>query len=176
MKRLLLQRVSLRQTMWACAALAALPLAGLVLPRLGGCPCRMPVPLGGPVALEAGEIHALVAAREEQLEELFSLYCKTIHDVRHHEHEPEWFSGRAHLKLAGEVDLERVEPDPEDPGGVFARFLIDGELAASLCVSERARPGSSVYARGSSYLCRLAARRAFDALLATEPDASGEAE
>ncbi|MHC4375680.1 MAG: hypothetical protein ACYS26_03675 [Planctomycetota bacterium] len=173
MKRLLLYKVTLRQTMWAFVALAAVPVVDAVFAPIGGCPCRMPVPLGGAVELEPADIVELVEVRGEQLEELFALYCETIHDVRHHEHEPEWFSGSEHLALRGDVSLERVELETDELKGTFARFAIDGELVASLALHPRSLGGSHVHASGSSYLCRLAARRAFESLLATGADPVG---
>lgn len=173
MKRLLLHKVTLRQTMWAFVALAAVPVVDAFFAPIGGCSCRMPVPLGGAIEFEPAEIVELVEEREVQLEQLFALYCETIYEVRHHEHEPEWFAGSEHLQLKGDISLERVEPDAEELGGTFARFSIDGEQVASLALHERSLGGSYVHANGSSFLCRLAARRAFESLLATGADPAG---
>ncbi|MHC4377512.1 MAG: hypothetical protein ACYS26_13000, partial [Planctomycetota bacterium] len=70
--------------------------------------------------------------------------------------------------LQGDASLEHVELEADELGGTFARFSIDGEQVASLYLHERSVGGSHVHASGSSYLCRLAARRAFESLLATE--------
>lgn len=168
MKRLLLHKVTLRQSMWAFAALAAFPVVNALFAPIGGCPCRHPMPLGGAEEFEPAELLELVEVRGDQLEELFALYCETIYDVRYHEHEPEWFAGSEHLQLRGEVTLEHVEFEDDEVDGPFARFRIDGEQVASLYLNPRSVGGTHVHASGESYLCRLAAHRAFESLLATD--------
>lgn len=173
MKRLLLHKLSLRQTVWALVALGALPFVSMAVPRLGSCECGGPAPIPSQVELEPLEVLDLARSRADQLEELFALNCEMIFDVRHHEHEPEWFSGRAHHALDGEVAMEWLEPDRESDYWKFARFTVDGKEVANLVVIDRLTGGSYLHARSDSYLARLAASNAFDALLTTAAPAEG---